>query len=44
MELKVRNEIACKQTQAEIPDKQVCLLGIIFKLQTAEINFEKLLG
>ena len=32
MALKVRNEIACKQTQAEIPDKQVCLLGIIFEI------------
>ena len=32
MALKVRKEIACKQTQAEIPDKQVCLLGIIFEI------------
>ena len=32
MELKVGKEITCKQTQAEIPDKQVCLLGIIFEV------------
>ena len=31
-------------TKSEIQDKQICLLGIILKLQTAEINFEKLLG
>ena len=31
-------------TRAEIRDKQICLLSIILKLQTAEINFEKLLG
>ena len=40
MELKVRNEIACKQTQAEIPDKQVCLLGIIFEIANSRDQLE----
>ena len=40
MALKVRNEIACKQTQAEIPDKQVCLLGIIFEIANSRDQLE----
>ena len=31
-------------THAKIPDKQTRLLSIFLKLQTAEVNFEKLLG
>ena len=31
-------------TKSETRDKQICLLNIIFKLQAAGINFEKLLG
>ena len=33
-----------EMTKSEIRDKQICLLSIFLKLQTAEINFEKLLG
>ena len=34
-----------EMTKSEIRDKQICFLSIFFlKLQTAEINFEKLSG
>ena len=31
-------------TKSEIQDKQICLLRIIFEVEAAGINFEKLLG
>ena len=41
MELKLSKELTCK---SEIRDKQICLLSIIFEVETAEINFQKLSG
>ena len=42
MELKVGKEITCKQTQAEIRDKQVRLLGIIFEVANSRVSRDQL--
>ena len=44
MELKVNKEIACKWQSQRFGTNKYVYRALFLKLQTAEINFEKLLG
>ena len=44
MELKVSKEITCKWHKERFKTNKHVFLALLLKLQTAEINFEKLLG
>ena len=44
MELKVGKEITCKWQNQRLETNKYVLWALLLKLQTAELNFEKLLG
>ena len=44
MELKVGKEITCKWQDQRLETNKYVLWSLFLKLQTAELNFEKLLG
>ena len=44
MELKLGKEITCKWQNQRLETNKYVLWALLLKLQTAELNFEKLLG